>query len=62
MDVMSCVIAKEKGFYKIGIHATTDNIAAKGLYLSQGYSIVETSECTTADGKKRIGYTFKKEV
>ena len=55
-------IAREKGLKKIGIHATEDNIAAKSLYLSSGYKIVETSECTTGDGKERMGYTFEKNI
>lgn len=55
-------IAKEKDYKKIGIHTTEDNIAARTLYLSAGYSITEIGPCTTADGKERVGYTLKKEI
>ncbi len=55
-------IAKEKGYKKIGIHTTEDNIAARKLYLSAGYSVTEIGPCTTADGKERVGYTFQKEI
>lgn len=55
-------IAKEKGYKKIGIHTTEDNIAARTLYLSAGYSVTEIGPCTTADGKERVGFTFRKEI
>lgn len=55
-------IAKEKGYKKIGIHTTEDNIAARTLYLSAGYSVIEIGPCTTADRKERVGYTFQKEI
>ena len=55
-------MAKEKGFRKIGIHTTEDNTAARALYLSAGYKVTEIGPCTTADGEKRVGYTFKKEI
>ena len=55
-------IAKEKGYRKIGIHTTEDNIAARTLYLSAGYSVTEIGPCTTADSKERVGYTFQKEI
>ncbi len=55
-------IAKEKGYKKIGIHTTEDNIVARTLYLSAGYSVTEIGPCTTADGKERVGYTFQKEI
>lgn len=55
-------IAKEKGYKKIGIHTTEDNIAARTLYLSEGYSVTEIGPCTNADGKERVGYTFQKEI
>ena len=55
-------IAKEKDYKKIGIHTTEDNIAARTLYLSAGYSVTEIGPCITADGKERVGYTFQKEI
>lgn len=55
-------IAKEKGYKKIGIHTTEDNIAARNLYLSAGYEVTEIGPCTTADGEERLGYTFQKEL
>ncbi len=55
-------IAKEKGYTKIGIHTTEDNIAARTLYLSEGYTVTEVGPCTTADGVERVGYTFQKEI
>ena len=55
-------IAKEKGYKKVGIHTTEDNIAARALYLSEGYEVTEIGPCTTADGKERVGYTFQKEM
>ena len=55
-------IAKEKGYKKIGIHTTEDNIAARTLYSSAGYAVTEIGPCTTADGIERVGYTFEKQV
>lgn len=54
--------AGKRGIRCVGIHATADNHAALGLYLSCGYRITETGECTTADGVKRIGHTFFKSI
>lgn len=53
-------IAKEKGFSKVIIHTTEDNLPAKALYLSAGYALTEVGPCTTADGAERVGYTFQK--
>ena len=55
-------IAMEKGYKRIGIHTTEDNIIARALYLSAGYTVTEIGSCTTADGKERVGYTFQKEI
>ena len=55
-------IAREKGYKRIGIHTTEDNIIARALYLSAGYTVTEIGSCTTADGKERVGYTFQKEI
>ncbi len=55
-------IAKEKHHKSIGIHTTEDNIAARTLYLSAGYTVTEIGPCTTADGIDRVGYTFQKKL
>ena len=55
-------MAKEKGYKNIGIHTTEDNIAARSLYLSAGYTVTEIGQCTTADGIERVGYTFQKNI
>ena len=55
-------LAKEKGYSTVGIHATEDNLAARGLYLSAGYRVTEIGPCTTADGIDRVGYTFEKNI
>lgn len=55
-------MAKEKGFSKIGVHTTEDNLPARALYLSAGYSVTEIGPCTTGDGADRVGYTFEKEL
>ena len=54
--------ARSKGFLKMGIHTTDDNISAQGLYKKFFYTITFHGECTTGDGKKRLGYTFTKEL
>ena len=53
-------LAKKKGFSKVIIHTTEDNLPAKALYLSAGYALTEVGPCTTADGVERVGYTFEK--
>ena len=55
-------MAKAQGYSRIGIHTTEDNIIARALYLSAGYTVTEIGSCTTADGKERVGYTFQKEI
>ena len=55
-------LAREKGYYQLGVHTTEDNIAARNLYLSCGYQVTEYGPCTTADGKVRTGYTFQKKI
>ena len=37
-------IAREKGYKRIGIHTTKDNIIARALYLSAGYTVTEIGE------------------
>lgn len=51
---------RSKGFSKVGIHTTEDNIPAQNLYKKCGYVITEHGECTTGDGVLRKGYTFMK--
>lgn len=51
---------KEKGFNKLGIHTTEDNIPAQNLYKKCGYFATECGDCATGDGRKRKGYTFEK--
>ena len=53
-------IAKEKGFSKVIIHTTEDNLPAQALYRKAGYALTEVGPCTTADGAERVGYTFEK--
>lgn len=55
-------LAEKEEVRKIGIHTTEDNLAARALYLSEGYELTEVGPCTTADGKERVGYTFEKEI
>ena len=52
--------AKEKGFPKVIIHTTEDNLPAQALYRKAGYALIEVGPCTTADGAERVGYTFEK--
>jgi len=53
---------KSKGFNRIGVRTTEDNVAAQALYKKCGYAITEYGDCTTADGASRKGYTFEKEL
>ena len=55
-------MAKERGFSKVGIHTTEDNLAARAFYAGAGYAVTEIGPCTTADGVERVGYTFEKEL
>ena len=55
-------MARERGFWKLGIHTTEDNTAARALYAVAGYEVTEIGPCTTADGVDRVGYTFQKEL
>lgn len=55
-------LAKEKQIHRIGIHTTEDNICARRLYASSGYSVSTIGKCTTADGVERTGYTFFKHI
>lgn len=53
---------KQKGFRKIGIHTTEDNIPAQNLYRKCGYAVTEYGEYTTGDGVRRMGCTFIKNI
>lgn len=55
-------VAGEQGIRKLGIHTTEDNLAARALYGSAGYTVTEIGPCVTADGAERVGYTFEKEI
>ena len=55
-------LAKEKGHKRVVIHTTEDNHIAQMLYSSFGYLLMEIGPCTTADGQKRVGYTYQKEL
>ena len=53
---------KSKGFRKIGIHTTEDNLIAQALYKKCGFVITEYSDCTNGDGMTRKGLTLQKEL
>lgn len=53
---------RSKGFSKICIHTTSDNIPAQNLYKKCGYTIAEYGEWTAGDGEKQIRCTFEKEI
>ena len=55
-------LAKSNNINQLGIHTTEDNIAARNLYQSFGYTVSEIGKCTTADGVERTGYTFIKNI
>lgn len=55
-------LAKEKGLKRVVIHTTEDNHIAQMLYSSSGYLLMEIGPCTTADGQKRVGYTYQKVI
>ena len=55
-------LAKEKGYSKVIIHTTEDNLPAQALYRKVGYTLTEVGPCTTADGAQRVGYTFEKRL
>lgn len=55
-------LAREQGFSALGIHTTQDNLPARALYASCGYACAEIGPCTTADGVRRVGYTFRKKL
>ncbi len=52
----------DKGFRRLGIHTTADNLPAQHLYLKCGYTLTERGECTTGDGVVRAGLTFVKQL
>nr|MDD6334906.1 GNAT family N-acetyltransferase [bacterium] len=52
--------AWSRGFQKLRMHTTQDNLPARGLYRSCGFDIIEYGHCTTADGVLRRRVTFEK--
>ncbi|MDR3121002.1 MAG: GNAT family N-acetyltransferase [Clostridiales bacterium] len=52
--------AIKRGFVRMGIHTTEDNIPARECYKKAGYAITDSGECHGSDGIMRNGYTFKK--
>lgn len=55
-------LVMEKGFSKLYIHTTEDNLPAQSLYIKCGYKVTEHGKCTTGDGKERMGLTFEKDL
>ena len=55
-------LAKSNNIKQLGIHTTEDNMVARNLYQSFGYTVSEIGKCTTADSVERIGYTFIKNI
>ncbi len=53
---------RARGFTRLGIHTTEDNLPARGLYTQCGYTVTEFGGCTTGDGAARKGYTFIKQL
>lgn len=53
---------KSRGFAKLGIRTTDDNIPAKSLYTKCGYTVFDQGECTTGDGIARMGIGFEKDL
>ena len=53
---------KSKGFKKVGIRTTEDNLTAQALYKKCGYIITEYGDCTNGDGMTRKGYMLEKIV
>ncbi|MCL1794760.1 MAG: GNAT family N-acetyltransferase [Oscillospiraceae bacterium] len=51
-----------RGFTKMGIKTTGDNIAAKALYEKCGYIVTEYKDGTYPDGTTGKGYTFEKSL
>ncbi len=51
---------RERGYKSLRIHTTEDNKAAQRCYEKLCYRQTERSDCTNADGKARIGYTYCK--
>lgn len=53
---------KSKGFTKMGIHTSGDNIAAKNLYENCGYIITAHKDGNNPDGTISKNYTFEKVI
>lgn len=55
-------IFRENGLRRAAIHTTEDNMPARACYERCQYRITGRGECTTADGNKRSGLTYEKEL
>lgn len=53
---------RQKGFQRLGIHTTGDNLPAQNLYRKCGYTVSEQGEYAAGDGSRRMGYTFVKDI
>ena len=53
---------KSKGFTKMGIRTTEDNLTAQALYKKCGYVITSHGDCTNGDGMTRKGCQLEKEL
>jgi RimJ/RimL family protein N-acetyltransferase len=52
----------ERGFIKLGIRTTEDNIKAKSLYLKSGYKIIEKRMEKMENGNNIITVRFEKQL
>ena len=52
---------RERGFRRMGIHTTADNLPAQALYAQCGYVITERDECEGGDGTRQMNLTLIKE-
>lgn len=50
----------KKGFQKIGIHTTDDNIPAQNLYRKCGYDVINSDMCAISNAVNQI--TFAKMI
>lgn len=56
------IMLQSRGFCRLKIHTTTDNIPACNLYQKLGYTVANIDECITGDGIKRARYTYEKKL
>ena len=55
-------VAREKGFTRLGIHTTVDNIPAQACYEGLGYIRTKEGIGAVDDGVPRLGYTYEKHI